>query len=834
MLANSAGRPAQAERLLRRALRALDSLDGDDTDDEVRFLRGRAHVTLALALFNRGRVSESLALLGEIEAGDHGTRSRSVRALGRIQHSGILTRVGQWPEALEVLSSVDAVRDEVSPRAACVVELNLGITHQYLHHLADSERHLVEAERLAEAGGFGDLRFMAQHNLGRLAFVRGSLAEALDRMATANAMRVDVNRSTARCEYARVLIEAGLLDEAESLLHEAHAEASASHLVQEDGEVSLELTRLKLLTGDYQGARLEGALTRRAFARRDAVAWRVQAELLELEASLAEGRGSRGVARRALALADGPAAEAGVGPQARMLAAEALARSGHLAPARERLAALGRTRNLSFTNRLHLALTRATVARAGGEVSEARRILRRAASCLADEQARYAGVDNRTALALHGRRLTAMDLDLALDSGTPRAVFAATERWRGMSNRLDPVSPSGDATLDDLLARLRRARLELRDADGSRRQALQRLVARFERAVAHRDWETSANGRPDRAPGPRSARRPVTYPEVRAVLAERGAGLVALFVHGERLRAVTIEADRATVADLADQAEVVELVRRATADLTTIGRVGVPALREAVDRSLTTTMARLDAILAPAYPHGAERVVVLPSRLLASLPWRLLPGLGGRPMVVSPSATFWSGGQGYAAGSRPRPSGVLALAGPDLARASHEATAVAAAWDGAVATDGAADGAALTAALRDRLVVHVAAHGTHHDQSPLFSHIHLADGPVFAHEFQRVGVGAEHVVLSACDVGRAHVRHGEEALGLTSSLLASGVHNVVASVAPVRDDQAEAVMTAYHAELARGTDAALALERAAVGIPDGRLFCAYGTDWSLR
>ncbi len=823
MLANSAGRPAQADRLLRRALRALDGPDSD----MVRYLRGRARVTLALALFNRGRVAEALDLLREVEEGEHGARGHTVLALGRIQQSGILTRIGQWPRALEVLSTVDADRDELSDRAGCVVELNLGITHQYLHHLAESERHLVRAERMAAVGGFADLRFMAQHNLGRLAFVRGDLAQALDRMARANALPADVNRSTSRCEYARVLIDAGLLDEAESLLHEARAEARSSHLVQEDGEASLELTRLGLLTGDYPEARREAAASRRAFARRDATAWRAQAELLELEAALVSGAPSRRMVERATALADGPAHEAGVASQAAMLAAEALARAGRLDEARERLTGIGGPRRLSFTERLHLALTRATVAAAAGERPRSRAVLRRAAGCLADEQARYAGLDNRTALALHSRRLTALDIALALQSGTPSAVFAATERWRGVSSRLPPVTPSGDARLDGLLARLRQLRGELRSATGTRRQEIIERVRRLERDVAHRDWETASTG----AAHPHHERvRPVGYPELRAALAAERVGLVALFVHDGRLRAVTVQADRAVVTDLADQAEIVELVQRGAADLTTIGRVGVTALREAVDRSLTSTMGRLDVLLRPAYPDSAERLVILPSRLLASLPWRLLPGIEGRPLVVAPSATFWTGGPGYAA--RPPAEGMLAIAGPDLGRARVEAAAVARRWAGTAVAGTEATGDVLTSALRDRRVVHVAAHGTHHDQSPLFSHVHLADGPVFAHEFQRVGVGAEHVVLSACDVGRAHVRHGEEALGLTASLLANGVRSVVASAAPVRDEQAEAVMTAYHRELASGTDAALALERAAVGIPDGRLFCAYGTDWA--
>ena len=143
-----------------------------------------------------------------------------------------------------------------------------------------------------------------------------------------------------------------------------------------------------------------------------------------------------------------------------------------------------------------------------------------------------------------------------------------------------------------------------------------------------------------------------------------------------------------------------------------------------------------------------------------------------------------------------------------------------------------ATGEQLRSALAKATIVHVAAHGIHQDESPLFSSVVMGDGPVFAHEFQRSGVGAEHVVLSSCEVGRTHVRVGDEALGLTASLLATGVRSVVAAVGPVGDEDAHAVMTAYHQVLAQGLDAAEALEIASAGVEEGRLFCAFGADWA--
>jgi CHAT domain-containing protein len=128
-------------------------------------------------------------------------------------------------------------------------------------------------------------------------------------------------------------------------------------------------------------------------------------------------------------------------------------------------------------------------------------------------------------------------------------------------------------------------------------------------------------------------------------------------------------------------------------------------------------------------------------------------------------------------------------------------------------------------------VVHVAAHGTHERQNPYFSSLLLADGPLFAHELPRP-VTSEHVVLSACDVGQADLRPGDEPLGLTSALLALGVGSVVAAVAPVPDEVAAAAMVDYHRLLAGGRGAAEALSATITAHPGARAFNLYGADWA--
>ena len=97
----------------------------------------------------------------------------------------------------------------------------------------------------------------------------------------------------------------------------------------------------------------------------------------------------------------------------------------------------------------------------------------------------------------------------------------------------------------------------------------------------------------------------------------------------------------------------------------------------------------------------------------------------------------------------------------------------------------------------------------------------LADGPLLAYEL-RAGQVPDHVVLSACELGQATVRPGDESLGLTSVLLQLGARCVVSGVAEVADDLAAEVMVGYHRRLAAGADSATALADAAAADATGR------------
>ena len=98
----------------------------------------------------------------------------------------------------------------------------------------------------------------------------------------------------------------------------------------------------------------------------------------------------------------------------------------------------------------------------------------------------------------------------------------------------------------------------------------------------------------------------------------------------------------------------------------------------------------------------------------------------------------------------------------------------------------------------------------------------------------RAGQVPRHVVLSACELGQATVRPGDESLGLTSVLLQLGARCVVSGVAEVADDLAAEVTVGYHRRLASGADSATALADAAAAADRPVPFVCLGAAVSFR
>ena len=800
---NAAGRPVAASARFRAALRALGE---DDRSEAAAYVRARALLGLVMSDFELR--ADSAAAARTLDAAEEWARVAGASAVGVAvlgQRGLMALRGGDRAGALQELDRAVERRDAAEPLDAAVLLLNRGSLNLELGRIDAARRDLVECRERAAALGDGLLQFKAGHNLGYLEFLAGDLPRALALMAEAAAPEHGGSPAVSWLDRAQVLLEAGLVTEADSFLARAQDLFARSRLARDLAQVELDRARCALLTGRPDDALVLARRARSRFARRGNASWTPQAELVVLRARLAVALagtvhpGALGrVAADARALArrvpgrSGPSRD--LVRDAWLTAAEAEVEAGRVDRARAAAEAAGRVgRTAPLTSQVLGHLVRARIAFEEGRTSAGRGHVRSGQRILAEHRRQLGSVEAVTAAAVHGERLWHAEVAAALAAGDGARALEAGERGRATTAGPARVRPPQDPVLAERLAELRRTVEELRAGVGADDLAVRAAALRS--GVRERAWQLGDGTGPPPA---------MTAAVVRAALRDSSDGAVVdLIEHGGRLHAVVVDRSGIRLAPGADSRRVSALGRRVRADLDALAQPLPDVLRTVVLRSVERGLTGLDElVLVPLGVTGPLHLVAGGEAI--ALPWGLLPSRRGLPTTVADRLR--------PAADATRRDGVVALAGPDLAHAAAEAEAVAAAWPAAVAVTGArANCAAALDALGVARVIHVAAHGRHEADNPLFSWVRLADGPLFAHELEGRSLAGATVVLAACEVGRASVRAGGEALGLASVLLRLGATSVIAALAPMRDELAAAIMPALHRELAAGESPAAAV-----------------------
>ena len=468
-------------------------------------------------------------------------------------------------------------------------------------------------------------------------------------------------------------------------------------------------------------------------------------------------------------------------------------------------------RSLPLASRLHGRLVAGRIDIASGRRTAGLAEIRRGLDDLADFQARFGSQDLQSSAAIHGRELARLGLRTATGTGSPAAILQWLERARAVTTRLPVVRPPADPALADELGALRLADEQARTAllSGHRDVEADRRVAELRRAVRARSWTVSGSGR---------AHRPPSLPAVQRALAEHrpDAGVVALFVGGGQIHALVITAGRAVHRVLAERNSMERQRHRLQSDLDLLAEERVPdALRAVAARSLASSLQQFSDVFTPVLDVvGAGPVLIAAVGQMATVPWLLLPGVAGRPVTVSSSVTRALAGL-TTAQTRPAAHGVLVAAGPGLSNGEKEACAVAALHPGSRLLVGAdATGQAVLDAIPQSGLVHIAAHGHHEAENPLFSGVQFADGLLFGYDLAPNPTLPGQVVLSSCDVGQTDDRPGGEPLGLVAALVRSGVPTVISGTSKISDTVAEATMVGYHERLIDGATPATALAAA--------------------
>ncbi|WP_020143618.1 CHAT domain-containing protein [Terracoccus sp. 273MFTsu3.1] len=836
-----AGRPVDAARSLTAALDEIERVAGAAPSRDRLELRCKTLVTLALTEFMLSGVEAALARLSEAEVLVEELGDDALRARLDYQRANIHGRVGDLASAWDGLEGAVRRLDAFTEREQCSVHLSRGMLAFELLRPQEALESFAEAARLAHDLGGVAQEFMARHNEGYAAYLLGDIPRSLAGMALAEELESDVFTGPARLDRAQVLLEAGLVKEAVEALHGGLDALEGEGHDQMRAEFELALARAHRLLGHLDLAASAAASARETYARIGATAWAAKAMLVGLLVELDRQRRTRrgrerdgqpdglpdgpvGGADATVALAAAAAATADeltdtatelgdseLADSARVVAAQALLLAGDPAGANTRLLSLERVSTGSLSDELDAAVVTAMTLVATGDLAPARRILARASRRLAAGQEGSASLDLRTARAVHGARLSELDLELAVPRGSG-AVLEALERWRSATDRLPSLGRPDDEQLARLTEQLRAVRGHLRgEGDPEQARELHDHASRLERQIRDRDWALSRSGGASRAV-------PVRVREAREHLGRVDRDLVWFFRHRGRIGAVGVVGGRATLRDLMPADRAAELAQRIRVDLRAAATHHLGPLAGAVWSSLRASATELDdGLLRPWRTDRGLVVVTCPE--LSALPWALLPSMTGRPFTVALSLTSFT----RRASSRdeaPGPAPVHVSVGPSVPRASGEGRAIVGTWGDIASLAEPSRRAELVGALARPGVVHVAAHGTHQVESPLFSSLVLHDGPVFAHELQPTGVRADHVVLSACEVGLTSPRPGHESLGLALSLLSLGARSVVAAVAPVPDDVAATTMTRHHELLASGVPSDEALARSVAETDD--------------
>ncbi|MCW2764724.1 MAG: Tetratricopeptide 2 repeat protein, partial [Nocardioides sp.] len=660
---------------------------------------------------------------------------------------------------------------------------------------ANAVPDLVEADLASEAA-------MSEHNLGYTRYLAGNLAQALLDMGRARVVLAPLGpvvQATCDQDRAEVLMASGLSAHGRAALAEAALAYGTSKLRRRQAEAELTLARA-LLMEEPAEARTVARRAARRFAASGVAAWKVRAEAVALAADVQMGAVSRRLLTPGLDLVQA-LEEQGLRWEAvalRLHLARLRTRRGELPEARAGLRGLRVDGRAPLACRLLYRDVRAELATAARRRSVALDHLRAGIADLHAWQSSFGSLDLQTNVVGHGRRLGVRGLALAVQSGAPELLFEWSERARMLASRVQPVrAPQDDQTIADLT--------ELRAEPSPEREVELRQQIR-EHAWQHRGSGQVAD--------------PAELGQLRAELGSDTA-LVAHVVTADRMVAL-VATDRSVRShDLGGRAALDALIGGLLPDLdmaasTLPGPMAGLVLNELADR-----LSRLaEVLLEPLMDDLGDRSVVLtPSGVLAGAPWTLLPGLVGRPVTVAQSATSWLA-------RRTTPLRTVTagfVAGPRVARAEDEVTAAGASWSGArVLTGEDATASAVSDLASGVDVLHVAAHGRHSSENPLFSGVQLVDGPWFGYDIDQLTAVPDVVILSACEVGRSSVRAGEELIGMTAAWLHAGARCVIASAAAVSDEVAHDVLTKVHGQLAAGADPAAALAAAVPAVSPDR------------
>lgn len=766
-------------------------------------------VSAAVTFQTLGDVTRALAELDTAEPyADHDT-------IGRLagQRALVLLYVGRPLDAIRDFDRAIVHLTGVGDRVALArTHLNRGVAHLQRSAMTIARKDLVRAQQLASTAGEPVVAAAALHNIGYLDGRNGDFPAALKSFEEARATYLQLGSqgrllASLDIDHCGALLEVGLAPEALEIADRVIDELLRSGDVLQLGEARLLRARALIIMRDFEPGAVEATAAEALLRANGRESWATVAAYL---GAVAASRSATLVDDELLlqprSLADlaarldefGWRAEAA---EVRTMYGRMAIDRGDLDEARRQLLLASRaSRSASVDMRAVAHAAKALIHLADGDARAALVAARRGLDAVDRRRASFGSSELRVACSAVGVPLVEIGLRVALERRSPSAVLRWAERGRAVAMALTPTSPSDDPMIAATMAELRelhQARDNAPDADARIADA-ERRVLRLRR-LDHGDL-----------------RRHQSLQSAASLARELGGDTLLEFVESDQaVHAVVVRGGRSKLVTLCSSEAIAAAIDhllfaiRRLSTMTGTDRRAANAVA-ALAHSARAVEAML---LGPLRLGRSGGLVVVPTGRLHLLPWSALPALHGREVTIAPSASRWLDG---ALTVRTQTTGISLVAGPQLQHAPTEIAQLATLYTAPhtlIGGDATVD--ATIAAIEGASIAHIAAHGSFRADSPMFSALHLADGPLSIHDLEHLRRPPRLVVLTACDAGRNAVLAGDELLGTAAALLSIGVGSVIAPLLPIPDHATAPFAVALHRHLVAGSSPGAALAAAA-------------------
>lgn len=811
----------------------------------------QTQVPKIMALSMLGRYADATACANQ--AGQVFKRLGDARSAGKVSLnlSALHERLGAYAEAAQESRSAAVLFARVGDRELSIMaDINAG---NALSALGDFDEALCiydRAKMRAENRGYPVLEALAEESVALVRLAQGQYREALAGLEHSRrryeTLDMPQHLATAEKQLGDSYLELRLLPEAAALFEQAIKRFEALDFPDEQAWTCVQLGRVQALRGHPAEAATSFERAADLFVQlgSDVAEATVTLARAELMLSGGESAGALDLAGKA---ADGfDRANLVEGRlRADIVKAHGLMSSGEVELANTLFTTtLERAREMRLLTLQVRCLTgQGLAARAQGNLRVAESVLGEAIDLFEVQRRALPGDELRTAfLSDHMQPYQAL-LSMAIETqkasptpdGAARVLMLLDRaRARSLGERLGHVPTRIDdeptQSLRDRLAWLYH-QIQRKEEEGESvpvlaqemRSVEKQLLEQTRRArIAERSNVASAAGQ-DSVLTPGSKLEDLNVGALQELMGNAD-GLVEYGVDGDALFACVLTRTGVSLHhDIAPWSEVRDTVAAVRFQIEALSH-GAPPLHQHMETLTRRALVRLQQLYGLVWAPFARtlekchRVLIVPHGQLAALPFAALHdgsvALAERfELAVVPSARLAI--RGYR--RQPLPSHKLLVLGESrrLPYAEKEAEFVGGLFDEAEVFIG--DKATLSAVQRhagQADVLHLACHAQFRTDNPMFSALHLSDGPLTVERAETLDLRPGLVVLSACETGSSELGIGDEMVGLVRGFLLAGTARVLATSWPIDDEHAARFMTGFYQARCRGVSPARALRQA--------------------